>query len=202
MTTNETLFFRDIRPFDQLRKVILPHLAEARAANRRIRLWSAACSTGQEPYSFAMIIKDIGELLNGWRVEIFATDLSSEALDKAKVGLYSQFEVQRGLPVTMMTRYFKRTEETWQIDSAIRAMVTFREFNLLEDFSRLGSFDAIYCRNVLIYFDKETKADILRRVRKILPDDGFLSLGGAETVLGVTDAFKPIDNERGLYAPA
>ena len=182
--------------------MILPHLAEARAANRRIRLWSAACSTGQEPYSFAMIIKDIGELLNGWRVEIFATDLSSEALDKAKVGLYSQFEVQRGLPVTMMTRYFKRTEETWQIDSAIRAMVTFREFNLLEDFSRLGSFDAIYCRNVLIYFDKETKADILRRVRKILPDDGFLSLGGAETVLGVTDAFKPIDNERGLYAPA
>jgi len=140
--------------------------------------------------------------LSGWRTEIVATDLSAEAMSKAKVGLYSQFEVQRGLPVQYMVKYFKQVNETWQIDSAIRAMVTFRPINLLENFSALGTFDVIFCRNVLIYFDRDTKGDVLDRMRKITADDGFLCLGGSETVLGVTDSYKNISGLRGLYSPA
>lgn len=202
MTTNETLFFRDIRPFDLFREEILPALIEARKSRRQLRIWSAACSTGQEPYSLAILFKELGPKLSGWRIEILATDLSREALDKAKVGLYSQFEVQRGLPIQMLTKYFKRVNETWQIDSAIRAMVRYRELNLLENFAGLGQFDMIFCRNVLIYFDQATKADILARMRAIIAADGYLSLGGSETVLGITDKFKPIAGQRGFYAPA
>ena len=202
MTTNETFFFRDQKPFDQFRDHVLPHLLEARAKTKTIRIWCAACSTGQEPYSLAMILKEADKVLAGWRTEIVATDLSAEAMSKAKVGLYSQFEVQRGLPVQFMVKYFKQVNETWQIDSAIRAMVTFKPINLLENFSTLGKFDVIYCRNVLIYFDQETKGDVLDRMRTITADDGFLCLGGSETVLGVTESFKNVSDLRGIYAPA
>ena len=202
MTTNETLFFRDIKPFDQFRDVIVPYLLANRSPNHPIRIWSAAASTGQEAYSLAMVIKELGGDIAKRRIEILGTDLSREALDKARVGIYSQFEIQRGLPIQMLVKYFKQTNEIWQIDSALRAMVNFRELNLLDDFSSLGKFDIVYCRNVLIYFDKETKADILSRIRMVLRPDGFLGLGGSETVIGVTDAFRRVADSRGLYAPA
>lgn len=202
MTTNETLFFRDIKPFDQFRDVIVPYLLANRSPNHPIRIWSAAASTGQEAYSLAMVIKELGGELAKRRIEILGTDLSREALDKARVGIYSQFEIQRGLPIQMLMKYFKQTNEIWQIDSALRAMVNFRELNLLEDFSSLGQFDIVYCRNVLIYFDKETKADILNRISAVLRPDGFLGLGGAETIIGVTDAFRRLPDHRGLYEPA
>jgi len=202
MTTNETFFFRDQKPFDLFKDHVLPQLIESRANKKAIRIWCAACSTGQEPYSLAILLKEAGAKLSGWRTEIIATDLSAEAMSKAKVGLYSQFEVQRGLPVQYMVKYFKQVNETWQIDSAIRAMVTFRPINLLENFSAMGRFDLIFCRNVLIYFDRETKGDVLDRMRTITADDGFLFLGGSETVLGVTENFKSVSGFRGLYSPA
>lgn len=202
MTTNETLFFRDIKPFDQFRDVIVPYLLANRSPSHPIRIWSAAASTGQEAYSLAMVIKELGGEFARRRIEILGTDLSREALDKARVGIYSQFEIQRGLPIKMLMKYFKQTNEIWQIDSALRAMVNFRELNLLDDFSALGKFDIVYCRNVLIYFDKETKADILNRISAVLRPDGFLGLGGAETIIGVTDAFRRVPDHRGLYEPA
>jgi chemotaxis protein methyltransferase CheR len=201
MTTNETFFFRDKSPFDQFKETVLPNLLELRGVQKSIRIWCAACSTGQEPYSISMLLKEDAAKLAGWRTDIVATDLSKEAMDKAKVGLYSQFEVQRGLPVQFMVKYFKQMNETWQIDSAIRAMVNFRPLNLLEDFRGLGRFDVVYCRNVLIYFDRETKAAVLDRVHQVMSPDGYLFLGGSETVLGITDSFRPIKGMRGLYEP-
>ncbi len=201
MTTNETLFFRDIRPFDQFRDVMVPALTEARASQKKIRVWCAACSTGQEPYSLAMVIKELGAKLAGYRIEFIATDLSTEALAKAKAGIYSQFEVQRGLPVSMLVKYFQQQNDAWQVNSEIRAMVRYEELNLLKDFSKIGPVDIVFCRNVLIYFDPETKKDILERAHKLLPDDGYLLLGGSETVLGVTEKFGAVDNQRGLYRP-
>jgi len=199
MTTNESYFFRDNQPFDQFRELTMPTLLEARRAARRIRIWSAACSTGQEPYSLAMILKDMAAKLAGWRVEIVATDLSNETLEKARVGLYSQFEVQRGLPIQYLMKNFQQIDEMWQIDPSIRAMVTFKQFNLLDSYAVLGAFDVIFCRNVLIYFENETKRQVLDKMARCMPDDGVLCLGGAETVLGVTDTFTPVQGQRGVY---
>jgi chemotaxis protein methyltransferase CheR len=201
MTTNETFFFRDKIPFDHFREAIMPELLRARAGRKSIRIWCAAGSTGQEPYSLAMCLKEMGAALNGWRVEILATDLSQEVLEKSKAGLYSQFEVQRGLAIQMLVKYFKQTGELWQINPDIRAMVQHRQLNLLHDFSGLGVFDVIFCRNVLIYFDQETKINIFNRLAKAVEADGFLVLGAAETVVGLTDAFKPFPERRGLYRP-
>jgi len=200
MTTNESLFFRDSSPFDQLRKVLLPGLLKARAGTKRLRIWSAACSTGQEPYSIAMCLKEEAAQLAGWRVDLIGTDLSTEVLDKAKAGIYSQFEVQRGLPIQMLAKYFGKANDMWQLKPEIRGMVQFRQNNLLQDFSTLGGFDLIFCRNVLIYFDQPTKAAILERMARLLPTDGFLVLGGAETVLGITTKFSTVPNMRGIYA--
>jgi chemotaxis protein methyltransferase CheR len=199
MTTNETLFFRDTKPFDQFKKVVLPNILATRGDRRSMRVWCAACSSGQEPYSLAMILKEEGAKLAGWRIEIVATDINSEVVDRAKAGLYSQFEVQRGLPISMLMKYFKQVEDKWQISNEIKAMVDYREFNLLNDPRILGQFDVVFCRNVLIYFDQPTKGQVLDRIRGVMPDDGVLYLGGAETVLGVTDKFEPVPNERGLY---
>ena len=201
MTTNETFFFRDKVPFDHLRETILPALVQARASRRSLRIWCAACSTGQEPYSVAMCVKEFAGL-SGWRVEIVATDLSQEVLEKSKAGIYSQFEVQRGLPIQMLVKYFKQTGELWQINADIRAMVQHRQLNLLHDFSQLGVFDVIFCRNVLIYFDQDTKINIFNRLAKATEPDGFLALGAAETVVGLTDVFKPFPERRGLYRPS
>jgi chemotaxis protein methyltransferase CheR len=201
MTTNETFFFRDKTPFDHLRDTVIPALVQARAARRSLRIWCAAGSTGQEPYSIAMCLKEYGAALAGWRTEIIATDLSNEVLEKSKAGLYSQFEVQRGLPIQLLIKYFKQVGELWQINADIRAMVQHRQLNLLQDFSHLGTFDIIFCRNVLIYFDQETKVSIFLRLAKRMETDGFLALGAAETVVGLTDAFKPHPDKRGLYRP-
>lgn len=199
MTTNESFFFRDTKPFDQFRHVVLPHMIKQRASKRHLRIWCAAASSGQEPYSLAMILDEFKTQLAGWRVEIIGTDISREILTKARAGLYSQFEVQRGLPIGLLVKYFQKKEDQWQISSEIRSKVQYKEFNLLEDFRPLGQFDIVYCRNVLIYFDQPTKSDVLARVSALMPDDGFLFLGGAETVLGISDKFKPLARQRGIY---
>ncbi len=201
MTTNESFFYRDKIPFDHFREAIMPALIAARVKERRIRIWCAAASTGQEPYSLAMCIREMKDKLGGWRVDMLATDLSTEVLEKARAGIYSQFEVQRGLPIQMLVKYFAQIGDTWQIAPDIRAMVQYRPLNLLADFTSLGRFDVIFCRNVLIYFDQETKTGVLNRIGKLLDPDGYLVLGAAETVVGLTDAFKPIPDKRGLYAP-
>ena len=199
MTTNESFFFRDTRPFDQFKDIVLPQLLEARRATKSLRIWSAACSSGQEPYTLAMILKEEATKLAGWRVEIVATDLSTAILDKAKEGLYSQFEVQRGLPITLLMKYFTQAGDRWQISQELRGMVSYRMFNLLESPTALGRFDIVFLRNVLIYFDQATKTQVLERVAKQMPSDGYLYLGGAETVLGITDRFQVLPGQRGLY---
>jgi chemotaxis protein methyltransferase CheR len=201
MATNESLFFRDKIPFDHFRETILPHLLAARAQQRRIRIWCAAASTGQEPYSLAMVLKEVGPDLAGWRVEILATDFALDVLEKAKAGVYSQFEVQRGLPIQMLVKYFTQVGEMWQIAPEIRAMVQFKPFNLLHSCSHLGPFDVVFCRNVLIYFDQQTKVEVLDRVARVIVPDGYLVLGAAETVVGLTHSLRPIPDKRALYGP-
>ena len=202
MTTNETFFFRDKVPFEHFRDTIMPELLKARAGRKSVRIWCAAGSTGQEPYSLAMSLKEMGAALAGWRIEIIATDLSQEVLEKSKSGVYSQFEVQRGLPIQLLVKYFKQNGELWQISPELRGMVQHRQLNLLHDFSQLGTFDVIFCRNVLIYFDQDTKINIFGRLAKAMEGDGFLVLGAAETVVGLTDVFKPFPDKRGLYRPS
>jgi len=199
MTTNETFFFRDKIPFDHLRNSIVPGLIQARAARKSLRIWSAASSTGQEPFSIAMCLKEMGAALAGWRIEIVATDLSQEVLEKCKAGVYSQFEVQRGLPIQLLMKYFTQASDVWKLNADVRSMVQFRQLNLLQDFTHLGTFDVIFCRNVLIYFDQDTKAVIFERMAKLLEADGTLLLGAAESVVGITDAFRPLSDRRGLY---
>lgn len=199
MTTNESFFFRDSKPFDQFKEIVLPHMLNARAARRSFRIWSAACSSGQEAYSLAMILKENATSLAGWKIEIIATDICTEILHKAEEGAYTQFEVQRGLPIEFLVKYFKQEGERWLIDSSIRQMVTYKTFNLLDDPATLGSFDVVFLRNVLIYFDQPTKGKVLAGVARNMPADGFLYLGGAETVLGVSDAFQLIPGQRGIY---
>jgi chemotaxis protein methyltransferase CheR len=200
MTTNESFFFRDKVPFDQFRETMMPALMAARP-NRRIRIWCAAASTGQEPFSLAMYLREMREKLTGWHVEIVATDISTEVLQKARAGTYSQFEVQRGLPIGLLVKYFSQVGDLWQIAPEIRAMVQFRPLNLLEEFSHLGAFDVVFCRNVLIYFDQDTKTKVLQNVARMTRADGYLVLGAAETVVGLTDAFEPAADQRGLYVP-
>ncbi len=202
MTTNETFFFRDKAPFEIFQQVLLPRYLQTRAAARRLRIWCAAASTGQEPYSLAMILSEMAAKLTGWRIEIVATDICTEVLEKAKAGLYSQFEVQRGLPIQMVLKYFTQVGDQWQITPAIRGMIDYKPINLIKEFSHLGSFDIIFCRNVLIYFDAPTKAEVLKRLAAALPDDGTLLLGAAETVLGLSDAFIPHPEHRGIYVPS
>jgi chemotaxis protein methyltransferase CheR len=200
MTTNETFFFRDKIPFEHLRETVFPALIQARASRRSLRIWCAASSTGQEPYSIAMGIKEFAGL-SGWRVEIVATDLSQAVLEKSKAGIFSQFEVQRGLPIQLLVKYFTQIGELWQLNADIRAMVQHRQLNLLQDFSHLGTFDVIFCRNVLIYFDQDTKVGVFDRLARMLEPDGVLALGAAESVVGISDVFKPYPERRGLYRP-
>jgi len=176
-------------------------MLQARASRRVLRIWCAASSTGQEPYSIAMCLKEISSALAGWRIEILATDLSQGVLEKSKAGIFSQFEVQRGLPIQMLVKHFTQVGELWQLNADIRAMVQHRQLNLLQDFSHLGTFDVIFCRNVLIYFDQDAKAGIFDRLARVIEPDGVLTLGAAESVVGISDAFKPFPERRGLYRP-
>lgn len=199
MTTNETSFFRDTKPFTLFQETVLPHMFQTRSGKKTVRIWCAACSSGQEPYSLSMLLKEKEAQLKGWKFEIIATDLSEEILAQARKAAYSQFEVQRGLPIQYLMKYFTQTGEAWQLKDDIKSMVKFSTFNLLDDMSRMGQFDIIFCRNVLIYFDEKTKGGILAKIDKQLDKDGFLLLGGAETVLGITDKFVPMPEKRGLY---
>jgi chemotaxis protein methyltransferase CheR len=201
LTTNESSFFRDGKPFEHLRK-LLPRIAAARPAGHVIRIWSAACSSGQEAYSIAMTVAEPGVALGGRRVEILGTDISREMLDRAQEGVFTQFEVQRGLPVQMLVKHFTQDGARWRIRPELRAMARFQPFNLLEDPRGLGRFDIVFCRNVLIYFDAPTKSRVLSAVAALLPADGVVYLGGAETVLGLTDRLVPAAGERGVYEPA
>jgi chemotaxis protein methyltransferase CheR len=201
MMTNESFFFRDKLPFEHFRTFVMPTLLAARARQKRIRIWCAAASTGQEPYSLAMMLSEMAEETAGYRIDILATDISQDVLEKARRGSYSQFEIQRGLPIQLLLKYFTQVGETWQIAPELRAMVQFRPLNLLGDFARLGSFDVVFCRNVLIYFDQITKIGVLNRLARTTERDGYLVLGAAETVVGLTDAFKAVADKRGLYVP-
>lgn len=202
MTTNETFFFRDDKPFVHFRGQALPQLHAKRAATAPLRVWSAACSSGQEAYSVAMIITESRASIGDRRIEIIGTDLARNVVTRAREGLFSQFEVQRGLPVQMLMRHFSKDPAGWRIKDPLRAMVQFREWNLLGDLRPLGQFDVVFCRNVLIYFDMPTKTRALEAIAGQMAPDGVLYLGGAETVLGVTSRFAPLSGERGVYALA
>jgi chemotaxis protein methyltransferase CheR len=202
MTTNETSFFRDHGPFTTFRNSVLPALLEQRAAQRHLRIWSAACSTGQEPYSLAMILREHQAALQGWRVDIVATDICRRVLARAEEGAYSTFEIQRGMPIQLLMKYFEQTADGWRVRQELRRMIDFRPCNLLADITALGTFDLVFCRNVLIYFDQPTKRDVLASIAKRMAPDGYLMLGGAESAFGITDAFGDIPGMRGVYRRA
>lgn len=185
MTTNETSFFRDIHPFEALRTKVLPPLIKARAATRSIRIWCAAASTGQEPYSIAMTIREHFPELATWNVQIIATDINATVLARARSGIYRQLEVNRGLPASLLVKHFDKVGADWQIKPAIRSMISFQELNLLDRWPLFTPQDIIFMRNVLIYFDLPTKKDLLRRVRESMRDDGYFFLGGAETTMNI-----------------
>lgn len=194
LATHETFFFRDRTPFDIFTETIAPAL-KAQLGGRKAKIWCAACSTGQEPYSLAMLLDETA----GLDADILATDLCNSVLDKARAGLYSQFEVQRGLAIQRLVKHFEQTGDTWRISPKLRQMIRFETANLLDDFAKYGKQDVIFCRNVLIYFDIEAKAKILDRLAAQLQPHGYLILGAAETVVGLTDALKPVPGQRGLY---
>lgn len=201
LITGDTHFFRDKSAFDHVRQTIVPALLAAGRRSRTIRIWCAAASTGQEAYSLALRLRNTAARLAGWTVEILATDLSDRALDRARQGLYTHFEVQRGLPIKLLIEHFTKSGDQWRIASELRPMVRWRQLNLLRDFSSLGSFDVVFCRNVLMYFDRETRRDVLDRVAHVTAHDGYLVLGATETVVGTTDRFRAVTGQSGLYAP-
>jgi chemotaxis protein methyltransferase CheR len=199
MMINESSFFRDKPCFDHFRSVILPSLLSARAASRRLRIWCAAASTGQEPYSLAMIL-DEAKIARDWRIDLIATDISGFAIARAAEGLYSQYEVQRGLPAQTLVRYFAQDGDHWRVSERIRRMVNFRTFNLLDSYGWLGEFDVIYCRNAFLYFEPLAKRACLKAFSHVLADDGYLALGASETMEGASTAFAPDDaSVRGVY---
>jgi chemotaxis protein methyltransferase CheR len=194
MTTNETSWFRDVHPFEALRTSLLPELIAARAAEQKLRCWSTACSSGQEAYSLAMTLAEHFPRLADWDIQIVATDLSREMVERTRVGCYGQLEVNRGLPAAMLLRYFEREGTHWQVKPALRARVQARAMNLVEPWPVLPRFDLILLRNVLIYFDLETKRTILRRARQLLRPDGILFLGSAETTAMIDDSWQRLSS--------
>ncbi len=199
MATNETSFFRDMVPFEIVRKVILPELIKTNQHSKKIRIWSAACATGQEPYSLAMLLSNMGPALAGWNVEILATDMVERVLERARNGTYSHYEIQRGLPAQYMTRFFDQVGTEWQVRPELKKWIQFRRLNLLSDYSGLGLFDIIFCRNILIYFDIASKKKVLEQMAASLSPNGVLFLGGGETPLGITDRFTRFEIDRAVY---
>jgi chemotaxis protein methyltransferase CheR len=202
MTTNESFFFRDGRPFEQFAEHMLPALIRARQATKRLSIWSAAAATGQEPYSLALCLQDRAKELQGWQVEIFATDISTNALTRAREGRYTQFEVQRGLPVKRLVQGFTQSGDGWVVKPELKRWIRFQPLNLLDLKPNFGRFDIIFCRNVLIYFDVATKKRVVETMAQMLPSDGYFVLGGTETILGVTNRFAAVDAQRGVFRPA
>jgi chemotaxis protein methyltransferase CheR len=199
MINNETCFYRDQANFALLTGPVLDSLREKRKATRRLRIWSAACSTGQEPYSLAMFFADNPEKWAGWSIQIFATDVSMTALTQARKGRYSQFEIQRGLPVMLMLKYFEQDGTDWQLKDPIRKAVSFASHNLLDSPRSLGIFDLILCRNMLMYLCDENRRQVLENLANAQTPDGILMLGAAETVIGQTDRFVASREFRGFY---
>jgi len=197
MTTNESSFFRDRAPFEHFRDTMVPALCVARAAKRRLRIWCAAAACGQEAYSLAMLLDEMGLVAQGWKIDLIATDLSAEAIARAKEGLYSQYEVQRGLPVQLLLNHFAQDGTNWRIAERLRRMVSFRTFNLLDHFGWLGEMDVIFCRNALIYFDAHTKETVIGKLAEALASDGYLALGAKES--GVDMSAWTADRVRGIY---
>lgn len=200
MVTHETFFFRDANMYDRINDYVIPYFAKARADVRTFRVWCAACSHGQEPYSIAMLVHENRHKMPNWRVDIQGTDISDSAITRARRGSYSQFEVQRGLSSKRLVSYFHKEEDEWKINDNIKTMVRYRTLNLLNDCSHLGKFDLILLRNVLIYFDADTKKQVLSSVSRQMASDGLLCLGGAETIIGYSDYLKSIPEHRGFYA--
>jgi chemotaxis protein methyltransferase CheR len=202
MTTNETFFFRDQRPFQHIESVLLPHFAAARREKKLIRIWCAAASSGQEAYSLAITVARQAALLSSVRVEILASDISREMIEKARAGRYTHFEVQRGLPIQCLLDNFRQDGDSWTIAEPLRRAVDFRVMNLLQDMPGLGQFDLILLRNVLIHLDMAVKADVLARAARHLAPDGVLLLGSAESALGLGNAVMPHPEHRGFYMRA
>ena len=200
MTTNETLFFRDDRPFKYFKTGLVPEITKLRDAKKSLRIWSAASSTGQEPYSIAMTLLETLPGIDNWRIEILATDISDSALAQARKGEYTQFEIQRGMPIQLLWKYFKQEGATWKIADKLKSMVRFENFNLLEPMERFGTFDVIFCRNVLIYFDEPLKKKILSNLARRMAPDGYFFMGGSETVIGLCPDLKINQACPGLYS--
>lgn len=199
MTTNETSFFRDVKPFDALRDHILPELIAQRKASgtRALDVWSMASSSGQESFSLAMLLREhFPEVADTWRVRIWGTDISPTMVARSRQGLYSQLEINRGLPASLLVKYFRRDELDWRLDDKTRSMCSFDELNLAQAWPATGKFDLVLCRNVLIYFSKETKQDILRRIRSVLVPGGHLMLGSSETTMNIDDGWSRRTFER------
>jgi chemotaxis protein methyltransferase CheR len=192
ITTHETFFFRDPNLFDHLHQHIIPDLIERKKNEKKINIWCAAASSGQEPYTIAMILSEHAAQLKNWNINFVASDLSEKILEKARSGIYTQFEINRGLPIAYLLKYFEKTEAQWQIKNEVRRMISFSKINLTKPWS-LGHQDLIFMRNVLIYFDDETKKNILVRLQKVLGADGYLFLGGSETTIGLSDYFQRIN---------
>ncbi|MFN7039036.1 MAG: CheR family methyltransferase [Alphaproteobacteria bacterium] len=198
MTTNESSFMRDIKPFEQMKSIVIPYIKSQAPDKKSFRIWSAACSNGQEPYSVAMSLKEAPGFGN-YKFEIFASDLTTHVLEKAKSGIYTQFEVQRGLPITLLLKYFEQHGDNWKIKDEIKSMVEFQKINLIENFDRLGKFDIILCRNVLIYFDSATKLQILNNFTKLMNPYSVLMLGCTENILGMENKFKFIKDSASIF---
>jgi chemotaxis protein methyltransferase CheR len=199
MTTNESSFFRDRSAFEQFRDQVLPQLLGARAETKRLRIWSAACAAGQEAYSIAMLLDDQKLVAKGWNIDLIATDLSAEMIARAEEGVYSHFEVQRGLAIRRLVTHFTQDGGSWRVHENLRRMVTFRQFNLLDSYGWLDDLDVVFCRNVLIYFDRRTKIAVFDKIAEMLVPDGTLMLGHSETVRGLSDAFVPAGRASGVY---
>jgi chemotaxis protein methyltransferase CheR len=200
MMAKDTAFFRDWKPFVHFAKIVLPNLMQARREKRHFRILCAGVSTGQEAYSIAMLIRDAAAQLTGWRAEIVGVDLSASAIAAAEAGHYTQFDVQRGLPIKALLRSFTRDDSGWQLNGDIRSRVNFQTWNLLDDIFPLGRFDVVLCRNVMVYLDLQAKIDLLQKLSRSLADDGVLYLGTQEPLMGVSAAFRPVNRDLGIYA--
>ncbi len=199
MSASDTAFFRDMPTFIALRDILVPHLIKDRGRHKHLRIWSAGCATGQEAYSIAIMLKEIEAKLKGWKIEIIGTDISAQAIRKASTGDYTQFEVQRGLPVTYLIQHFQERDDVWHLNDNIRNLVSFEQFNLMEPYDELGLFDIIFCRNVLHNFENNTRTQMLERMGENLAENGFLVLGETENLNGLKTDFQPLEGCSALY---
>lgn len=199
MTTNDSAFFRDRRTFDEFRDIVLPSLVTERSDSKQLRIWCAASAAGQEPYSIAMLIDDAKLVEKGWQITLIATDINSQMVARAQEGLYTQFEVQRGLPIRRLVSHFTQEDGKWRISEKLRGMVSFRTFNLLDSYGWLPDCDVVFCRNVLMYFEPKLRLSVLDRIGEILAPDGAFLVGPAETLAGHELGYVPADNAPGLF---